>query len=62
MTQICHTTQKMKFFIKDSFSKCGQIRMKLRIWSHLLEKSLTENSFFVQCHVVPCLCALPTFH
>ena len=31
--------QKRKFFIKDFFSKCDQIR-KLRIWSHLLNKSL----------------------
>ena len=30
-----NTTQKMKFFIKDFFSKCN-----LRIWSHLLKKSL----------------------
>ena len=33
----------MKFSIKDFFSKCDQIRKKLRIWSHLLKKSLTEN-------------------
>ena len=42
------TAQKMKFSIKDFFSKCDQIRRKLRIWSHLLKKSLMEN-FFVQC-------------
>ena len=30
------TAQKMKFFIKDFFSKCDQIRRKLWIWSHLL--------------------------
>ena len=30
--------QKMKFSIKDFFSKCDQIRRKLRIWSHLLKK------------------------
>ena len=34
----CFTAQKMKFFIKDFFSKCDQIRKKLRIWSHLLMK------------------------
>ena len=39
----------MKFSIKDFFSKCDQIRRKLRIWSHLLKKSLMETSFFVQC-------------
>ena len=31
--------QKMEFSVKDSFSKCDQIRRKLRIWSHLLKKS-----------------------
>ena len=46
---IC-TTQKMKFSIKDSFSKCNQIRKKLRIWSHLLKKSLLEN--FIFCAVL----------
>ena len=40
------TTQKMKFSIKDFFSKCDQIRCKLRIWSHLLKKSLMENLIF----------------
>ena len=34
--------QKMKFFIKDFFRK-------LRIWSHLLKKSLMQNFIFVQC-------------
>ena len=38
-----YTTQKMKFFIKDFFSICDQIRGFLRIWSHLLKKSLMEN-------------------
>ena len=41
--------QKMKFFIKDFFSKCDQICRKLRIWSHLLKKSLMENLILVQC-------------
>ena len=40
------TTQKMKFSIKDFFSKCDQIRRKLGSWSHLLKKSLMENFFF----------------
>ena len=43
-----HTTQKMKFSAKDFFSKCDQIRRKLRISSHLLKKSLAENFIFVQ--------------
>ena len=44
-----HTAQKMKFSIKDLFSKYDQIYRKLRIWSHLLNKSLMEN--FVFCAV-----------
>ena len=36
----------MKFPIKDFFSKCDQIYRKLRIWSHLLKKSLKENIIF----------------
>ena len=43
------TAQKIKFSIEDFFSKCDQIRRKLRIWSHLLKKSLTENFIFMQC-------------
>ena len=43
------TAEKMKFSIKDFFSKCDQIRRKLRIWSHLLKKSLMEN--FIICVV-----------
>ena len=38
-----NTAQKMKFSIKDFFSKCDQIRRKLRIWPHLLKKSFMEN-------------------
>ena len=36
----------MKFSIKVIFSKCDQIRSFLRIWSHLLMKSLIENFIF----------------
>ena len=32
--------------MKDFFSKCNPIRRKLRIWSHLLKKSLIENFIF----------------
>ena len=39
-------TQKMKFSIKDFFSKCGQISCFLRILSNLLKKSLMENFIF----------------
>ena len=45
-----HTAQKMKFSIKDLFSKCDQIRKILRIWSHLLKKSLMEK--FIFCAVI----------
>ena len=41
-----HTAQKMKFPIKDFFSKCDQIHSFLRIWSHLLKQSLMENLIF----------------
>ena len=40
------TAQKIKFSIKDFFSKCDQIRMKLQIWQHLLKKSLMKNFIF----------------
>ena len=41
-----YTTLKMKFSIKDFFSKCDQIHSFLRIWSYLLKKSLMENFIF----------------
>ena len=44
------TAQKMKFSIKDFFSKCDQIHSFLRIWSHLLMRSLMEN--FIFCAVL----------
>ena len=50
------TTQKMKFSIEDSFSKCDQfrsfLRNYLRICSHLLMKSLTENFIFCAVNVL----------
>ena len=42
----------MKFPIKDFFSECDQIRSFLRIWSHLLKKSLMGNFIFCAVHVV----------
>ena len=39
-------SQKMKFSVKDFFSKCDQICSFLRVWSDLLKKSLEENIFF----------------
>ena len=44
----------MNFSIKDFSSRCDQIRRKLRIWSHLLKKSLTENFIFAQCLLLRC--------
>ena len=56
------TAQKMKFSTKDFFSKCDQIRRKLRIWSHLVNKSLMEN--FILCVVfvanIPIIYSLKT--
>ena len=40
------TTQKMKFSIKDFFSKYDQICRKLWIWLHLLKNSLMGNFIF----------------
>ena len=37
----------MNFSFKDYFSKYDQIRSKLRIWSHLLKKSLMKNLIFL---------------
>ena len=56
--------KKIKFFIKDFFSKCDQIRSFLGIWSHLLKKSLMENFHFL-CSVrlmVIFLMIKPTMH
>ena len=47
---VFHTAQKMKFSIKTFFSKCDQIRRQIRIWLHLLKKSLMKN--FIFCAVV----------
>ena len=41
-----NAAQKMKFLITDFFSKCDQIRRKLRICSDLLKKSVMENLIF----------------
>ena len=45
-----HCKKKMKFSIKDFFSKCCQIRSFLWIWSHLLKISLMKN--FIFCAVM----------
>ena len=43
---IKHTAQKINFSNKDFLSKCDQIRSFLRVWSHLLKKSIMENFIF----------------
>ena len=51
------TAQKMKFSIKNFFSKYDQMlqiwsHLNLRIWSHLLKKSVMEN--FIFCRGICC--------
>ena len=48
----------MKFLIKDFFSKCDQICSFLRIWSHLLKKSLMENFIFCAVRDFSCQATL----
>ena len=47
--KVISTARKMKFSVKDFFSKRDQIRTFLQVWPHLLKKSLTEN--FIVCEV-----------
>ena len=49
----------MKFSIKDFFSKCDQIGFFLRIWSHLLKKSLIENFIFRAVYICKMLTVNP---
>ena len=42
----------MNFSVKNLFSKCEHIRIKLRIYSHLLNKSLTENFIFCVVNII----------
>ena len=42
----------MKFSIENFLNICDQIRRKLRIWSHLVKKSLREN-FIFWCSAFP---------
>ena len=41
----------MKFSIKDFLSKYDEIRSFLRIYSHLLKKSLMENFIFWAAYI-----------
>ena len=42
-----YTAQKMKFYIKDFFSKSDQIRSSLRIWSHFTEEIFNGKLHFL---------------
>ena len=44
--EVDNNAEKMKFLIKDFFSKCDQIRRKLRILSRLPKRPLMENFIF----------------
>ena len=46
MSHNTNNAQKMKFSIKNFFSKWDQIRSFRWIWSHLLNKSVMENFIF----------------
>ena len=46
----CLLHKKWSFPLRIFFSKCDQIRRKVRIFSHLLKKSLMENLIF--CAVI----------
>ena len=46
----CLLHNKWSFPLRIFFSKCDQIRRKVRIFSHLLKKSLMENLIF--CAVI----------
>ena len=48
--EITYIAHKMKFFIKDFFSKCDHIRSFLWIWSYFLKNSSIEN--FIFCAVI----------
>ena len=44
---LSHTAQKMKFSMKDFFSKCDKIRSFVWIGSHLQKKFFMENFIFL---------------
>ena len=45
------TGRKIEFSIKDLLGKCDQIHSFLRIWAHLLKKSLIKNFIFYAVYV-----------
>ena len=50
LTQI--NAKKLNFFAKNLCSKCEHIRLNLQIYSHLLNKSLTENFIFCVVNII----------
>ena len=50
-----YNAQKIKFSIKEFFSKYDHIRSFLQIWSHLLKKSLMKNFTFCAALSSPAL-------
>ena len=58
--------KKIKFSVKNFFSKCNQIRNFLWIWSHLLKKSLMQNFIFcavpLKGYFLPCPSCGTKFH
>ena len=51
LEKVWHHCTKNEVSIKDFFSECDQIRRKLRIWSHLLKKSLMKTFIFWEVSV-----------
>ena len=51
----------MNFSVKNIFSKCEHIRIKMQIHSHLLNRSLTETLFFVLLILLELLLSLASF-
>ena len=43
LISVIEQTLHKNFFVKDFFSRCDQIRSFLKIWSHILKKSLMKN-------------------
>ena len=56
LLEVLITAQEANFSIKNYFSKCDQIRRKLRIWSHLPKKFLIENFIFCAVFVESMSC------
>ena len=48
------TTQKLKFSSEDFFSKCDQIRRKLRIWFTFTEEILNGKLYFLRSNLLSC--------